>query len=152
MWFEPWTCIILLVSNSLFYFLYSSQSSLWITNLKPYTSYQCDVRAIVGGVTGKWSLPVINLTQEGGMTVWKVFIKLNLQSCLTWCREFIKLYATELPEIVSTIYQIKCYWATWNSVESLSNWMLLSYLKCEGLQRLYKVLLNVIFKLISFER
>ncbi|XP_061170773.1 protogenin B-like [Saccostrea echinata] len=43
----------------------TSDTSLWISHLKPYTSYQCVVRKIVGGVIGRWSQPTVNLTLEG---------------------------------------------------------------------------------------
>ena len=43
-----------------------TQPSLWIENLRPFTSYKCDVRRVVGEERGKWSLPIINLTLEGG--------------------------------------------------------------------------------------
>ncbi|XP_062599524.1 protogenin B-like [Saccostrea cucullata] len=43
----------------------TSHSFVWISHLKPYTSYQCVVRKIVGGVIGRWSQPTVNLTLEG---------------------------------------------------------------------------------------
>lgn len=45
--------------------LKTTQSSLWVRDMKPYTKYRCDVRTVSDGEKGRWSSPIINLTLEG---------------------------------------------------------------------------------------